>query len=186
MIKAVALSVGTRYAFSRRSTISFISLVALGGLALSVAVLVVVVSVINGFEREFEERIFGVLPHLSFIGREPIEPNAEDLASLADVAGIQGAAPFVQGAGLGAVAERVSGVLISGIDPASYEDISSLGDFVRGRLPTAAGSYEVVLGSGVAEQLQVQTQHVDPVRIPARVEGLQCRQSPQEQTGDDL
>ncbi|MDH3642936.1 MAG: ABC transporter permease, partial [Gammaproteobacteria bacterium] len=155
MVKAVALSVGSRYAFSSRSTISFISLVAIGGLALSVAVLVVVVSVINGFERELEERVFGVLPHLSLAGREPIEPRAADLDALEGVAGIEGVTPFVQGAGLGAVADRVSGVLITGINPQSYQQVSSLGEFVQGRLPDAARGYEVVLGAQVARQLQV-------------------------------
>jgi len=155
VVLGVALSIGSRYAFSRRSTISFISLVAIGGLALSVAVLVVVVSVINGFERELEQRVFGVLPHLSFIGREPVEPSAEDLAALSRLPGVAGAAPFVEGAGLAAVAERVSGVLINGIDPDSYARISSLGKFVEGRLPDAGGSYQVVLGAQVAKQLQV-------------------------------
>ena len=72
VLKAVALSVGSRYAFSRRSSISFISLVAVLGLALSVGVLVVVISVVNGFDRELRERVFGMLPHLTLYGREPI------------------------------------------------------------------------------------------------------------------
>ncbi|MCZ6710416.1 MAG: lipoprotein-releasing ABC transporter permease subunit [Gammaproteobacteria bacterium] len=155
MIRAVAISVGSRYAFSRRSTISFISLVAIGGLALSVAVLVVVVSVINGFERELEQRIFGVLPHVSFVGREPMEPTPEDLESLSGVVGIEGVAPFIQGAGLVAVADRVSGVVINGIDPDSYQHISLLSDFVRGELAAIAGDYEVVLGGQIAKQLRV-------------------------------
>ena len=79
MSREVALGIGVRYAFSRRSTISFISLVAVCGLALSVCVLVVVVSVINGFERELKERVFGLLPHLSVYGREPLQPSATDL-----------------------------------------------------------------------------------------------------------
>jgi lipoprotein-releasing system permease protein len=155
MAKAVAFSVGSRYAFSRRSTISFISLVAIGGLALSVAVLVVVVSVINGFERELETRVFGVLPHLSFIGREPMQPQGPELDTLANLAGVEGAAPFVQGAGLAAVAERVAGVLINGIDPGSYDRISQLSQFVEGALPAAAGGYQIVLGAQVADQLQI-------------------------------
>ncbi len=63
MAIAVALSVGSRYAFSRGSSISFISFVAVAGLALSVAVLVIVVSVVNGFERELKERVLGLWPH---------------------------------------------------------------------------------------------------------------------------
>jgi lipoprotein-releasing system permease protein len=153
MISSVSISVGIRYAFSRRSTISFISLIAIAGLALSVAVLVVVVSVINGFERELEARVFGVLPHLSFVGREPMEPTPEDLESLLGVDGVEGAAPFIQGAGLVAVADRVSGVLINGINPGSYQHISLIREFVHGELPAVAGNYDVVLGAGVAKQL---------------------------------
>ena len=65
-------SLGWRYAFARGSSLSFIGNVAICGLALSIAVLVVVVSVINGFERELERRVFAVLPHLSLNGWEPV------------------------------------------------------------------------------------------------------------------
>ena len=155
MIKSVALSVGIRYAFSSRSSISFIGAVAVLGLALSVAVLVVVVSVMNGFEREFRERVLGVLPHLSFVGGEPITPSARDIDALEATAGISAAVPFVQGAGLAAVAKRVHGVMISGIDPDAYGRVSRLPEFVQGSLPLRAGDYQVALGTGVARALQV-------------------------------
>lgn len=155
LISSVALSVGIRYAFSRRSSISFISTVAVLGLALSVTVLVVVVSVINGFEREFRDRIFGVLPHLSFVGADPLQPDADELAALEAVPGISSAAAFVQGAGLAAVAKRVTGVSITGIDPKQYERISRLSEFVEGALPALGGEYRVALGVGVARALEV-------------------------------
>lgn len=155
MLKTVALSLGGRYAFSRRSTISFISLVAIGGLALSVAVLIVVVSVVNGFERELRERVFGVLPHLSFYGRESLPGDIADLDALRALEGVRGVVPFVQGAGLAAVASDVAGVLITGIDPLVYSEVSAVDDYLLGSPELRAGEFSVVLGIGVARELGV-------------------------------
>jgi lipoprotein-releasing system permease protein len=152
---AVTLALGARYAFSRRSSLSFISLVAVSGLALSVAVLVVVVSVINGFERELEERVFGVLPHLSVYGRSPLPQEPADQQALADIDGVAGVAPFVQGAGLAAVSDRVTGVFIAGIDPDQHGEVSA---FARHLTPGATlerGAYQLILGAGVARHLSV-------------------------------
>ncbi|MEQ8861363.1 MAG: lipoprotein-releasing ABC transporter permease subunit [Pseudomonadales bacterium] len=155
MNSALVLALGGRYAFSRRSTLSFISLVAVGGLALSVAVLVVVVSVINGFERELEQRVFGVLPHLSVYGRAPMAERETDIALLADIAGVVGVAPVVEGAGLAAVSDGVTGISITGIDPARYRQVSDYARHLEGAADLLPGSYRVVLGAGVADQLGV-------------------------------
>jgi lipoprotein-releasing system permease protein len=152
---AVVWALGVRYAFSRRSTLSFIGLVAVSGLALSVAVLVVVVSVINGFERELERRVFGVLPHVTVYGRSPLQDSPADRDTLAAIQGVSGVAPFVQGAGLAAVADRVAGVLILGIDPASQDAVSAYRDHVREDVVLQPDSYRVVLGAGVAARLGV-------------------------------
>jgi lipoprotein-releasing system permease protein len=105
----LSLELGARYALTRRSSISFISFVAVAGLALSVAVLVVVVSVINGMERELKERVFGMLPHLTLYGREPFSVEPEELAALAEVPGVEGVSPLIEQAGLAAVSDRVAG-----------------------------------------------------------------------------
>jgi lipoprotein-releasing system permease protein len=152
---AVTFALGARYAFSRRSSLSFISLVAVGGLALSVAVLVVVVSVINGFERELEERVFGVLPHLSVYGRAPLPQEPDDQRALAAMGGVAGVAPFVQGAGLAAVSNRVTGVFIAGIDPDQHDDVSAFARHLTPAAPLERGAYQVILGAGVARQLSV-------------------------------
>lgn len=155
MLNTVALSLGSRYAFSRRSSISFISLVAIGGLALSVAVLIIVVSVVNGFERELRERVFGVLPHLSFIGREPLLRDVNDLDALRALEGVDGVVPFVQGAGLAAVASDVAGVLITGIDPLVHGEVSALEDYLLDNSELKAGEFSVFLGIGVVRELGV-------------------------------
>ena len=125
MTRAVAVELGARYALSRRSAISFISFVAVAGLALSVAVLVVVVSVINGMERELKDRVFGMLPHLTLYGRSPFVPDPADSERLTSVVGVEGVAPLVQQAGLAAVGNRVVGVVITGID-GGYSAVSDV------------------------------------------------------------
>ena len=167
MNPAVVWALGVRYAFSRRSTLSFIGLVAVGGLALSVAVLVVVVSVINGFERELEQRVFGVLPHVTVFGRSPLTADGADLELLRAVPGVVGAAPFVQGAGLAAVTDRVAGVLILGIDPDLHGAVSTFARHVDGPLGLEAGAYGVVLGAGVAARLRVGVGDAITLVLPA-------------------
>lgn len=155
MSRPVALELGARYALTRRSAISFISFVAVAGLALSVAVLVVVVSVINGMERELQQRVFGMLPHLTLYGRQPLAPDPEALASLAALPDVQGAAPLIQQAGLAAVSDRVTGVLINGIDD-GYKAVSDLHDYLdAGAGPLEPGAFRIFLGAGVAKTLRV-------------------------------
>lgn len=167
MNPAVVWALGVRYAFSRRSTLSFIGLIAVGGLALSVAVLVIVVSVINGFERELEQRVFGVLPHVTVFGRSPLAAEGGELEALRAVPGVVGAAPFVQGAGLAAVSDRVAGVLILGIDPSQHGAVSSFARHVEEPFELQAGGYGVVLGAGVAARLGVAVGDAVTLVLPA-------------------
>jgi lipoprotein-releasing system permease protein len=153
--RAVAVDLGVRYAFSRRSAISFISVVAVAGLALSVLVLVVVVSVINGMEREFRDRVFGMLPHLTLFGRGPVTATAADLDLLAGLQGVTGVSILIQEAGLAAVDDRVTGVVMTGVG-ADYAQVSDYLDYVSaGSRTLEEGAFQVLLGAGVARELGV-------------------------------
>ena len=125
------LALGWRYAFGRGSSLSFIGKVAIVGLALSIAVLVVVVSVINGFERELERRVFAVLPHLSLNGREPLALNPADIDLLESQPAVEAAVPVVQAVGLAAGTGKVQGMLLTGIVPETYGRVSELARFVE-------------------------------------------------------
>lgn len=167
MTRAVAVELGARYAFSRRSAISFISLVAVAGLALSVAVLVVVVSVINGMERELRDRVFGMLPHLTLHGRSPFVPDPADRAALESVSGVQGVAALVQQAGLAAVGDRVAGVVITGIDD-HYGAVSDVFRYLEsGSGDLEPGAFDALLGAGVARDLGVTTGDVVWLVMPS-------------------
>jgi len=167
VIRDVALAVGTRYALSRRSSISFISLVAGGGLALSVAVLVIVVSVINGFERELRERVFGLLPHLSFYGRDGLVSADADLEALRGLPGVLGAEGFVQGVAMAAVDSDVASVVVTGIDPQRYAAVSDLFEFVEVADSLEAGQFRLLLGAQVASQLGVEVGDRVTVVLPS-------------------
>ena len=128
---SIAADIGWRYAFSRHSSLALIGNIAICGLALSIAVLVIVVSVINGFERELERRVFGVLPHLSVLGRTTFVPGVGETELLGSLPAVQAAAPFVQAVGLATGAGKVQGVLLTGIDPAGYSGVSDLAGYLE-------------------------------------------------------
>jgi lipoprotein-releasing system permease protein len=153
----LAVNIGLRYANSRRSFISFISVVAVAGLVLSVAVLVLVTSVMNGFERELKQRVLSVVPHLTVRGLEPISDWRAAAARLAKLPGVAGVAPLIDGNGLLVTNGRSEGVGFTGIDSASESAASDLAKYVvRGDIASLVdGSFSVLLGRGVADHLGV-------------------------------
>ena len=152
-----AADLGQHYAFAARGAASLVGRIAVAGLALSVAVLIIVLSVINGFEREFRERVFGVLPHAALHGRAPFAGDVAETAALSALPLVVGAAPFAQGAALAVSGNRVQGVLLTGVEPGAQRRISALEAHLDGggleRL--RPGEFGVVLGARLADRLGV-------------------------------
>ena len=166
-LDSLAGNLGWRYAFARHSSLSFIGNVAICGLALSIAVLVVVVSVINGFERELERRVFAVLPHLSLYGRGPVPVSGAEIDMLESLPAVAAAVPIVQAVGLAAGVDKVQGMLLSGIVPESYGRVSELGRFVDSgiRQPgsgTVAGARRTQTGQGASATGPVGLERLQP------------------------
>ncbi len=151
------VAVAWRYGASRHGATSSVSIAAVGGLALSICVLIVVVSVINGFERELKERVLGVVPHVSVYQRAGMAPHPTAPEVLRAQPGINGVAAFVQKPALLAAGERVAGVGVYGVDPAEYAAVSDIfryqvsGSYER----LTQRSYGVVLGARLAQRLDV-------------------------------
>lgn len=164
----LAVELGLRYAFSRRGSGALIGWVAIAGLALSIAVLVVVLSVVNGFERELRERVFGVLPHAGLWGDQPFVPSVLKASKVTAVPGVLAAVPIVQGSALAVAGDAVQGVLLTGAEPAAYRHVSGMESFLG---PTGAttldalrpGGFGVILGARLAARLGVGVG--DPVRL---------------------
>src|SRR5699024_10922411 len=122
MFKPLSLFIGLRYtgARTRNSLISVIALISTIGLMLGVAVLITVLSVMNGFEKELQTRILGMVTHVSVHGNEPVD-DWQDLAKkVKEHSKVEAAAPFVELEGMLAHSGDVAGAMINGVSP-EYE-----------------------------------------------------------------
>lgn len=160
MFRPFSLYVGLRYTAAKRSNnfISFISLVSMLGLMLGVAALIVVLSVMNGFDRELKNRILGMVPHgtISDYGQPLLDWQA--VSAFADQQpGVVGSAPYIQAQGMLTNRGVVRGVLINGIDPALERKISILDDHMQqGALEDLqARGFGIILGSLLARSMGV-------------------------------
>ena len=152
--------VGTRYLRSgqRRGFLSFITVISVVGLALGVAVLLVVMSVMNGFERELRARILTVTSHATLMGLEGPLPDWRAVQQrAANMPGVTGTAPYIEARAMLAAGTRLAGTQLRGIDPAQEEAIVGIGrTLVQGRLSVLqAGGYGIVLGDALAQELGV-------------------------------
>jgi lipoprotein-releasing system permease protein len=149
---------GLRYLRSsgRRGFVSLIAGIAIVGLALGVAVLIVVLSVMNGFEEVLRSRILSLTAHATISGLEGSLPDWHaDVAKLQGFPGIIGVAPYIEEQGLLTHGDKSSGVLLRGILPEDEARVVDLAPhLLSGRLQDlTAGSYRVILGKALAEEL---------------------------------
>jgi lipoprotein-releasing system permease protein len=151
--------VGTRYLRSaRRGFVSLIAVISVVGLMLGVAVLIVVLSVMNGFERELRSRILSVTSHATLMGLEGTLPDWRRAQAFAlRTPGVEHAVPYVEVQSMLAAGPRVIGAAVRGVDPAA--EAATLGILRRLRdvqaTELAPGSWNVVLGSALAQELGV-------------------------------
>jgi lipoprotein-releasing system permease protein len=151
--------IGLRYTWAKRRNtfISFVSLFAFIGMALGVFALIVVLSVMNGFDRELKDRILRVVPHGFIHAQQPMndwKPLAEKLKGTHH---IQGAGPYVAGHGMVTYDGSVHGVEIQGIDPQLEAEVSAIHDFMLlGNVnDLKPGEYGIVVGRLLARYLGI-------------------------------
>jgi lipoprotein-releasing system permease protein len=142
----------------RNRFVSFISGISMGGLALGVAALVVVLSVINGFERELRARILDTTAHALLIG---FNGTMKDWRHSIEVAvsqpGVEAVAPFIEDKGMLVNGGSIAGAVIRGVLPADEARVDGIAKrMTAGRLDElVSGSYRIVLGRALAETLHV-------------------------------
>jgi len=152
------LLVGLRYTRAKRRNhfISFISGISMAGIALGVAALIVVLSVMNGFQQELRSRILAVVSHVQIFGADGRLPNWEAVAAAASKhPRVLAAAPFVNAQGMFVRGSNVRGAMVRGILPERELQVSDIGHHMRaGSLETLrAGAFRVVLGADLARAL---------------------------------
>ncbi|MEM1091092.1 MAG: lipoprotein-releasing ABC transporter permease subunit [Pseudomonadota bacterium] len=160
MYRPLQFYIGLRYTRAKRRNhfISFISLISMLGIALGVTVLITVISVMNGFEKELRERILGMLSHATITS---IEGNMtqwrQAMADAGEHPSVIGAAPFIERETL-IKGYRISGALVRGIDPALESDVSEVAsNVIVGELADLkAGDFGIMLGVHLATALGVE------------------------------
>lgn len=158
MILPLELAIGLRHLRAKQRTrfISFISLVSVLGIALGVAALITVLSVMNGFERELRGRILGMASHATIAGFHGPLPDWREAADRALAhPSVIGAAPYVEGQAMLTAGGAVRGVLVRGIEPGVERDVSEVPRYmVAGGLgELEEGAFRIVVGSSLAARL---------------------------------
>jgi lipoprotein-releasing system permease protein len=154
------LFIGGRYLRAARGNrfVSFISMISMAGIAIGVTVLIVVLSVMNGFEVELRERILSMTSHATISGFGGAMRNWQSVADRAkahpEVAAV---APYVEGQALLAARELSSGIQLYGVEPEQEKLVSKIPDLMSaGALSDLrAGGFGIVLGSELAKHLRV-------------------------------
>jgi lipoprotein-releasing system permease protein len=163
--------IGLRYSLDRYSDhlLAFLSRLSIAGLVLGVALLIVVLSVMNGFDREMRERILSLVPHITIM---PWSAD-EDWNALADTVerhpGVAAVAPFIELQAMLVKGRKLEPALVYGVSSTHETKVSGLKGFVDlERLSTAQdGLLPVILGSGLAKSLKVKAGDKLNLLLPA-------------------
>ncbi|MEP6886076.1 MAG: lipoprotein-releasing ABC transporter permease subunit [Gammaproteobacteria bacterium] len=171
MFQPVPIFVGLRYSLGREHSffVSFITWVSLLGVALGVAALITVLSVMNGLESELRTRLLSLTAHATLTAPGvPIADWRTRIQQLKGATGLVGAAPFLDTDAMLSRQPAMSGAIVRGIDPELEPEVSSVGDAMReGKLSDLTpGSNRIILGRMLAYQLQVGVGDSVTVMIP--------------------
>ena len=156
------IRIGLRYtragrrARRRNAFISFISAISIGGIALGVTALIVVLSVMNGFQRDVRDRMLSVIPHIQIEAFDGVLNDWTQVASRAAAdREVVATAPLVQAQAILVRGDAVRGALISGIDPAQEPRVSEIAHHLQGAPidALAPGEFGIVLGRDLAHAL---------------------------------
>ncbi len=158
MFRPLALFIGLRYTKAERKNgfISFISFISMMGLTLGVAVLILVLSVMNGFDRELKTRILGTVSQASVSSYEIIT-DWENLSQAIEKNDnkIEATAPFIHLQGMITAYGQVSGLMVSGVEPDYEKKVSIIGEhMIEGSLDDLkAGEFNIILGQSMAQKM---------------------------------
>lgn len=171
MAMPLSLLIGLRFSRGRRrgGMVSLISVISTIGIALGVAVLIVGLSAMNGFERELNNRILAVVPHGEIEAVDQPWTNwQEALDHVQKVPGIAAAAPYINFTGLVESGANLRAIQVKGVNPQQEQRLSALPSFVQGDAwrNFKAGEQQIIIGKGVADALKVKQGDWVSIMIP--------------------
>lgn len=172
--------IGWRFYRARQANgfISFISFASTAGIALGVAVLIIVLSAMNGFERELEQRFLGVVPHGELIGAaEPIHSWPDMVKSALVIPGVDGAAPFIRMEGLVQKSGGFQGLAVTGIDTRLEPSVSVINKYMSAKAwdSLQGDNNHIVLGESLMGKLGLKLGDVLSLYVPSVSNGHATR-----------
>ena len=185
MFSSLALMIGGRFsrAKKRSKMVSFISLSSTIGIAVGVAVIIIGLSAMNGFERELKSRVLSVIPHGELEGANgPLKHFNKTMKQALSHEQVVAAAPYVRLTGLAEKGSKLKAIEVRGIEPELEQAVSRITDFIDPNVwqNFHADQQQMIIGRGVANELMVdvgdyitlmipQASHSNKVQAPRRV-----------------
>ena len=134
--------------------VSFIAKASTIGILLGVAVLIVALSVINGFEQQLVHRLLSVVPQVEYVApSRPIANWSQKIEDLQTQPHVTGAAPFIAVNGMAQYKSQLKAVEIRGVEPSLESNVSAVNQFTSGKLVSQLGLGDVILGKQIVKQL---------------------------------
>jgi len=159
MFRPLSIFIGIRYTGAKRRNhfISFISMTSMIGLALGVLAMIVVLSVMNGFQKEMSTRILGMVPHASIAGVQPLDDWQQVANAARQHPQVIAAVPFAELEGMLSFRGTMQPIQLQGVDPALEPQVSIIDQHMRqGRLSDLReGEFGVVIGEITARRFQL-------------------------------
>ena len=154
---SISLKLGYKYLRSNKGGIfSFTTFLAIIGLTIGISSLIVVTSVMNGFEKELENRILGVIPHSVIYSDDPIQNYDELINDIKNEKNILEASPYISIQGLVSSQYNSKGINVIGIDTEKEENMSIIPDYMlAGNLSNLESGNSIIIGSLLAANLGV-------------------------------
>ena len=154
-MSSISLKLGYKYLRSNKGGVfSFTTLLAIIGLSIGISSLIVVTSVMNGFEKELEDRILGVIPHSVISSDEPIDDYENLINQVKKDANILEASTYINTQGIISSSYDTRGVSLIGIDPLKEKNMSIIPDYMLvGNLNDLNEDNTIIIGSLLAAQI---------------------------------
>jgi lipoprotein-releasing system permease protein len=180
MFNPYSVFIGTRYTGSRRGSrlTTFLSRTAIAGLAIGVALLILVLSVMNGFDREMRERILGLIPHVNLFPSDIHSDWHATAQRVEKFPGVTSVTPLLQLNGMLVNGDNVATTLLFGVDPEREARATALGHFISAQAIERITNdpQALLLGQGLAHKLGVAVGDRVTVVVPdAEMGGAQMR-----------
>lgn len=170
----LAFGFALRFLKDRNSEVGFVGRTALLGLVIGVSVLVIVLSVINGFQKELQSNVLSNLPQAQILFADGL--SADDINELGDLSnsGLVALAPFAHRSGLIVAGGRVSGASINGVQVDSYQNVSSIFEHLsKGEgLTLSEHKFAAIIGGRMAKELHIQVGDKITLVLPDQRLGL--------------